>query len=244
MFVKTFAALLILLNSSIIPTSTSARESSGTTTPTPAEDFTEPELAAIFQEIKAFANVQIAVRDAIKIAEARASGVKVIDVSFDGRSDRLAYRIKAYQHDEIWDVTIDASTGNIMGDGIVVPVSTLDVKERTKLVGFSTAGIALSDVVPIAEAYGAGKAVSVGLEEENGKLIFLVVVVTDGSLKLISVDPNEQNRPRNASLRKKSESHAPPGRCRSNAVSQRYWPAPWSGEADLRARSTILQADR
>jgi uncharacterized membrane protein YkoI len=203
MFVKTFAALLILLNSSIIPTSTSARESSGTTTPTPAEDFTEPELAAIFQEIKAFANVQIAVRDAIKIAEARASGVKVIDVSFDGRSDRLAYRIKAYQHDEIWDVTIDASTGNIMGDGIVVPVSTLDVKERTKLVDFSTAGIALSDVVPIAEAYGAGKAVSVGLEEENGKLIFLVVVVTDGSLKLISVDPNEQNRPRNASFRKK-----------------------------------------
>jgi uncharacterized membrane protein YkoI len=45
--------------------------------------------------------------------------------------------------------------------------------------------------------------VSVGLEEENGKLIFLVVIVTDGSLKLISVDPNEQNRPRNASLRKK-----------------------------------------
>jgi hypothetical protein len=88
MFIKTFAALLILLNSSIIPTSTSARESSGTTPPTPAEDFTEPELAAIFQEIKAFANVRIAVRDAIKIAEARASGVKVIDVSFDGRSDR------------------------------------------------------------------------------------------------------------------------------------------------------------
>jgi uncharacterized membrane protein YkoI len=86
-----------------------------------------------------------------------------------------------------------------------MPVSTLDVKDKTKLVGFSTAGIDLSDVVPIAEAYGSGKAVSAGLEEENGKLVFLVVVVTDGSLKQISVDPSEQNRLRNASFGEKSE---------------------------------------
>lgn len=141
MFIKTFAALLTLSIPSIIPMSTLARESSGTTTPTPAQDSNESELAAIFQEIKLFANAQISVRDVIKIAEACASGAKVIDVSFDGRTDRLAYRVKTSQHDEIWDVTIDASTGNIIGDGIVVPVSTLDVKERTELVGFSTAGI-------------------------------------------------------------------------------------------------------
>jgi uncharacterized membrane protein YkoI len=50
-------------------------------------------------------------------------------------------------------------------------------------------------VVSIAESYESGKAVSVGLDEENGKLIFLVVVVTDGSLRQISVDPNEVRSP-------------------------------------------------
>jgi hypothetical protein len=43
--------------------------------------------------------------------------------------------------------------------------------------------------VPIAEEYGDGKAVSAGLEEANGRLVFLVVLVADGSLKQISVDP-------------------------------------------------------
>ena len=204
MFIKTFAALLMLFILSIVPMSTHARESSRTTTPTPVQDFNESERDAIFQEIKVvFANAQISVRDVIKIAEARASGAQAVDVSFEGRADRLAYRVITYQHDEIWDVTIDASTGNIIGDGIVMPVSTLDFKDKTMLGGFSTAGIDLSDVVPIAEAYGSGKAVSVGLEEENGKLIFLVVVVTDDSLKQILVDPSEQNRPRNASFGKK-----------------------------------------
>jgi uncharacterized membrane protein YkoI len=90
-----------------------------------------------------------------------------------------------------------------IGDALVTPVSALDAKDRIQLAGFSAAMIDLSDVVPIAEAYGSGKAVSVGLDEEHGKLIFLVVVVTDGSLKQISVDPNEHNQLRNASFVKK-----------------------------------------
>jgi uncharacterized membrane protein YkoI len=202
MFIKTIAALLTFFVLSILPMSTLARGSNGTTTATPGQDFSESERAAIFQEIKVFVNAQISVRDVIKIAEARASGAKVVDVSFDGRADRLAYRVKTYLNDEISAVTIDASTGKIIGDAVVTPVSALDVKDKIELAGFSTAVIDLSDVVSVAESYGSGKAVSVGLDEENGKLIFLVVVVTDGSLQQISVDPNEQDRLRNASFGK------------------------------------------
>ena len=203
MFIKTFAALLMLFILSNIPMSTLARESNSTATPTPAQDFSESERTAILQQIKVFANAQISVRDAIRIAEGRASGAKVVDVSFDGGGGRLAYNVKTYLKEEISAVTIDASTGKTIGDALVTPVSALDAKERIELAGFSAAVIDLSDVVTIAEAYGSGKAVSVGLDEENGKLIFLVVVVTDGSLKQISVDPNEQNQLRNASFRKK-----------------------------------------
>ncbi|MEA2959779.1 MAG: hypothetical protein QOJ58_5791 [Alphaproteobacteria bacterium] len=203
MSIRTFSALLVLLILSILPMSTRARESNGTTTPTPAQDFNESERAAVLQEIRVFANAQLSVRDVIKIAEARASGAKVVDVSFDGRADRLAYRVKAYLNDEISTVTIDASTGKTIGDAVVTPVSALDIKDKIELAGFSTAVIDLSDVVSVAESYGSGKAVSVGLDEENGKLIFLVVLVTDGSLRQISVNPDQQSRLRNASFGRK-----------------------------------------
>jgi uncharacterized membrane protein YkoI len=201
---RKFAELSILLALSIVPVSALGRETSDTTKPTPARQLSESDRAAIFQEIKVFSNVRISVSDVIAIAEKRAVGAKAVDVSFDGQADRLAYRVKTYQHDEIWEGTIDAATGKIIGEEIVTPVSTLDVKDKVELAGFRTAGIDLSDVVPIAEKYGSGKAVSAGLEEENGKLIFLVVVVTDGSLKQISVDPDQAQSPlRNASVRRK-----------------------------------------
>jgi uncharacterized membrane protein YkoI len=202
MFIERIAALLLLLGLSVFPTTALAHESDGGEKPAPAQNLNESERAAIFQEIKVFANVQISVRDVIKIAEGP-SGAKVVDVSFDGAGGRLAYNVKTYLNDEISAVTIDASTGETIGDALVTPVSALDAKDRIELAGFSTAVIDLSDVVPIAEAYGSGKAVSVGLDEEDGKVIFLVVVVTDGSLKQISVDPNEQSRLRNASFGKK-----------------------------------------
>ena len=99
----------------------------------------------------------------------------------------------------------------------MTPVSTLDAKDKTELAGFRTAGVDLSDVVPIAEKYGNGKAVSAGLEKENGRLIFLVVLVADGTLKQISVDPSrEQRQPRNSlgSKRKSSFRGDPPECCR------------------------------
>jgi uncharacterized membrane protein YkoI len=204
MFAGKFAELSILLALSIVPVSALARESSDTTNPALAQPSSEPDSAAIFQEIMLFSNVRISVRDVIALAEKRAVGAKAVDVSFDGQADRLAYRVKTYRPDEIREATIDAATGDIIGAEIVTPVSALDVKDKVELAGFRTAGIDLSDVVPIAEQYGSGKAVSVGLEEENGKLIFLVVVVTDGSLKQISVAPDRaQSLLRNASVRRK-----------------------------------------
>jgi uncharacterized membrane protein YkoI len=200
MFAKRVTKLLLAMALSTIPMSVLAREFSDTTKSL-AQQLSEKDRFAIFQEIKVFANVQISVREVIAIVEKRAVGAKVVHVSFDGQADRLSYRVKTYQQDEISDVTIDASTGKTIGDAIVTPVSALDVKDKIELAGFGTAVIDLSDVVSIAESYGTGKAVSVGLDEENGKLIFLVVVVTDGSLRQISVDPNETPSPiRKASI--------------------------------------------
>jgi uncharacterized membrane protein YkoI len=109
----------------------------------------------------------------------------------------MAYRVKTYRHDEIWQGTIDASTGKIFGEEVVTPISTLDAKGKDELADFGTAGLNLYDVLSIAERVGNGKAVSAGLEEEDGRLIFLVVLVAaDGTLKQLSVSPGpESNTP-------------------------------------------------
>jgi uncharacterized membrane protein YkoI len=204
MFAKRLTELVLATALSIIPMSVLAREFSDTQKPAIAQQLSDSDRDAIFQEIKVFANAQISVREVIAIVEKRAVGAKVVDVSFDGQADRLAYKLKTYLHDEISAVTIDASTGTTIGDAIVTPVSALDLKDKIELAGFGPAVIDLSDVVSIAESYGSGKAVSVGLDEEGGKLVFLVVVVTDGSLRQISVDPNEAPGPlKKASVREK-----------------------------------------
>ena len=193
MFTKRYAELLLLLVLSATPTLTPARASINTAIPNSARPFSESKWAAILQEIKIFANAKISVRDAIEIAEKRSRDAKAVDVSFDGQADRMAYRVKTYRHDEVWQGTIDASTGQILGEEVVTSISTLDAKDKIELAGFRTAGVNLYDVLSIAERFGNGKAVSAGLEEENGRLIFLVVLVAaDGTLKQMSVSPGPE----------------------------------------------------
>ena len=103
MLAKKSAELLLLLVLSTITTLALARASSDTTIPATAQQFSESEMAAIFQEIKVFVSAQISVRNAIEIAEKR-TGAKAVDVSFDGQADRLAYRVKTYRDDEVWQV--------------------------------------------------------------------------------------------------------------------------------------------
>ena len=80
-----------------------------------------------------------------------------------------------------------------MRNPTLTPVSTLDAIDKVELAGFAQAGITLSDAVEIAEKYAFGRAVSGGLAEADGGLIFLVVVVADGRLKEVSIDPSSQN---------------------------------------------------
>lgn len=197
MFTTRFAGVLLLLALAAIPSSTPARASMDSGSPTSAPSFSDQEWAAILREIKVFANAKVSVRDAIEIAETRSHGARAVDVSFDGQADRMAYRVKTWRNDELWQGTIDASTGQIFGEEVVTSVSTLDTKDKDELAGFRTAGVNLYDVLSIAERLGKGKAVSAGLEEDDGRVIFLVVLVTaDGSLKQMSVTPGPESSAR------------------------------------------------
>lgn len=192
MLVRRFLGLVVLSILSAISTGALARSIDAAITSSTRSP-TEPE-KAIREEVWRFGTAQISVRDAVKIVQERIAGARAVDVSFDGQADRSTYRIMIHRADAIREEIIDASTGVLVGEGSVTPVSALDAGDKSTLARFSAAGLDLSDVVPIAEQYGVGKAVSAGLGEDDGRLVFLVVLVVDGSLKLVSLDARRDRR--------------------------------------------------
>jgi uncharacterized membrane protein YkoI len=165
-----------------------ARQSEDTSVTVSTQELVHSESAGTFKGANVFENVRVPIRRAIAIAEARAAGANVVDIGFDEESDRVAYKVKTYQHNEIWTGTIDGSTGEIIGEGVITPVTNLEGREKHELANFKVSGMDLSEAIAIAEKYGAGTVFSAGLEEQNGKPIFAVVVVADGRLKEVVVE--------------------------------------------------------
>jgi uncharacterized membrane protein YkoI len=185
---KIFIELLVLLVLAVVPISVFARQFGDTSGPKSAQEFRQSENAGTSKGAKAFVNVRVTIQRAIAIAETRSAGAKIVDIGFDDESDQVAYKVKTYQHNEIWTGTIDASTGEIIGEGVVTAIASLEGKEKAELVSFRASRMDLSEAIAIAEEFGIGSAVSAGLEERNGKPIFVVVVVADGTLKEVSVE--------------------------------------------------------
>jgi uncharacterized membrane protein YkoI len=187
-FAKIFLVLVVSLVLAVVPISVFARQFVDTSAPESAHELGHSESTDTSKGIKAFANVRISIRRAIAIAETRAAGARTVDIDFDEESDQVAYKVKTYQHNEIWTGTIDASTGDIVGGGLVTPVASLEEKEKAELANFRASQMDLVEAIAIAEEYGVGSAVSAGLGNRNGKPIFEVLVVADGKLKEVSIE--------------------------------------------------------
>jgi uncharacterized membrane protein YkoI len=185
---KTFIELLVLLVLFALPSSVFAWQFGDASAPGSAQEAGRSESAGTFRGIKAFVNARVRIRDAIAIAETRSAGAKAIDIDFEEDTDHIAYRVKTYQQNEIWTGTIDASTGEIIGTGDVTPVASLQQKEKVELASLEASGMNLPEAIAIAEQYGIGSAISAGLEERNGKLIFVVMVATDDTLNEVMVE--------------------------------------------------------
>jgi uncharacterized membrane protein YkoI len=204
---KTFIELLVSLFLFAFPGPLFARQFGDASSPEPAGEVGRPESAGTFPGIKAFVNVRVRIRDAIAIAETRAEGAKAIDIDFEEESDHIAYRVKTYERNEIWTGTIDASTGEIIGVGAITPVANLQQKEKAELAALEASGMSLSEAIAIAEQYGVGSAVSAGLEDRNGKLIFAVAVATDDTLNEVMVEVVRSGRVKERTSRKPAGQH-------------------------------------
>ena len=149
----------------------------------------EPDVVPTEKELKSFEAAKVSLAEAIKIAAKKYRDAKVVDVSFDSQSGQPAYKVETYQDNNVWEGTVDASTGQIIGEGTTTPVSKIDEEDQLELAGLQKATIDLSTATALAEEAGSGKAISAGLEETNGRIAYEVMVVKNGAATKFVVDP-------------------------------------------------------
>ena len=107
-------------------------------------------------EIEAFRATQLSLRQAMRIAEQRHSGAA-------GQRDAC-------------DVD-DARTGDV-GAETASHLNDLNSDDRNNVIALRTIRQELADAVVIAEQVASGKAIGGGLMDDNGKLNFIIVVVS------------------------------------------------------------------
>ncbi|MDB5620665.1 PepSY domain-containing protein [Tardiphaga sp.] len=150
----------------------------------------EPDVLSTEKEIKSFETVKVSLAEAIRVAAKKHKDAKVIDVSFDSQAGQLAYKVKTYQDNKVWEGAVDAWTGQIIGgEGTTTPVSKLDEEDQLELAGLQKASIDLSAATALAEEKGSGKAISAGLEETNGRIVYEVTIVNKGATTKFVIDP-------------------------------------------------------
>jgi len=149
----------------------------------------EADRQAVSREIERFRSSSISISQAMAIAEARHAGATTADVSFDGGSGVPVYRVKTLHNDRIWRLTINASTGELVGGEAALPLAELDHDDRSNLAALGAIRHRLADAVRVAERAAAGKAISGGLVRERGRLNFAIVVISGDDLKEVILEP-------------------------------------------------------
>lgn len=128
--------------------------------------------------------------DLIRLVEKKLPGARVYDLNLSDDGAAPYFEVKADRGGEMWTAIIDAATRTILRAQAEMSISELSPEVQRELAGFRRARMRLSEAVVIAEKLGRGRAISAGLHLNDQKLVFVVVVVSDGELKEITVAPD------------------------------------------------------
>ena len=158
-------------------------------TPALAQGAPEPDVAPTEKALKAFEKAKVSLAEAIEIAAKQHRDAKVVDVSFDGESDQLTYKVTTYQDNKVWEGSVDAWTGEVIGKGTTTPVSKLEEEDQLELAGLLKASLDLAAATALAEERASGKAISAALEANSGLVVYEVVIVKNGATTKVVIDP-------------------------------------------------------
>ena len=138
--------------------------------------------------LEQFRAAQLSLTQAIDIAEGLHRGSRAAAAAFEV-SESAGYRVITVKSGEAWENLIDANTGRVMGPELASSLDDFSRDERSNIVALKSVAQELSDAVRVAEKAASGKAFGGGLMTQEGKLHFFVVVLSDGDLKEVRLEP-------------------------------------------------------
>lgn len=140
------------------------------------------------RELELFREAKVSLRRAIAIAQQLHAGSRAADVTFDSSSGSAVYKVRTTRKARIWENAIDGKTGEVAGHETVMSLENLDTEDRNNFVALESVRLKLSDAVLIAEKAADGKAIGASLLNNDGKLQFLVLIVSGNHLKEVILE--------------------------------------------------------
>ena len=134
-----------------------------------------------------FRVVKLSVADAIAVSEQLHQGSRSASVKFE-LSASPGYKVLTVRNNEVWEDIIDANTGRTTAE-TTLSLRELSDEDRSNIAALRSVSQDLSDAVHVAEKATSGKAMGGGLVKQNGRLNFVVVVLSGDSLKEVMLEP-------------------------------------------------------
>ncbi len=182
-------AIILLFWAALVPAAATADV---TEVPSATQDRSDTNVEsdddAVRRLLALFRAAQLSLSEAMAIAERLHDGSRTAQIRFDVSGDR-GYRVRTVKDNHVWENTIDAKTGRVVDQETVFALTQLSDADRSNIVALRSVRQELSDAVLVAEKAAPGKALGGGLMREDGKLNFVVAIVSDDHLKEVILEP-------------------------------------------------------
>jgi uncharacterized membrane protein YkoI len=194
-------AIILLFWAALVPAAATADV---TEVPSATQDRSDTNVEsdddAVRRLLALFRAAQLSLSEAMAIAERLHDGSRTAQIRFDVSGDR-GYRVRTVKDNHVWENTIDAKTGRVVDQETVFALTQLSDADRSNIVALRSVRQELSDAVLVAEKAAPGKALGGGLMREDGKLNFVVAIVSDDHLKEVMLEPPVVSRQGSTSSR-------------------------------------------
>ena len=190
---KNYLLAAVVLLSLTLPASVAQADLSGATSGAEQGGAVQDAQEADRRLLEQFRAAQLSLAQAIEIAEGLHPGSRAAAAAFE-LSDSAGYRVITVKSGEAWENLIDANTGRVIGPELASSLDEFSRDERSNIVELRSVVQELSDAVRVAEKAASGRAFGGGLMKQEGKLNFFVVVLSDGDLKEVRLEPPKAGR--------------------------------------------------
>jgi uncharacterized membrane protein YkoI len=143
---------------------------------------------------------KVSLSEAIATAEKLHDGSRTAQIGFE-KPGSPEYRVRTVRGSIIWENTIDARSGQIVGEERSFPLAELGSDDRRDIDALKHVRPDLTEAVRFAEKEVGGKAVGATLIDEDGAPNFAVVVVCDEHLKQVMLEARRLDHSSTASHR-------------------------------------------